>query len=217
MNKIICVDVLNWALVMAIPGPDIVAIGTRAARYGRCSGIAVAFGAATGVAIWSALSLVGVSALLSAVPVLSTVLPVVGCLVLIVLGIRALHGAIAAPVRTVDSGASAAKDSRRVRAWEPGPSVWSSLRLGLITNLANPKALVFFTSIFTPMMAHYPSAAEKAGMLAVLVAVTVAVFSSIAVGLHAMASTRLSRLPGLRFAPGLVFVGIGVAYLVELG
>ncbi|WP_115684609.1 LysE family translocator [Corynebacterium senegalense] len=205
---LVAADVLSWAAVMAIPGPDIVAIGSQVARHGHRAGFATALGAALGVSLWSVLSLVGISALLLAVPALAVILPVLGSAVLILLGLLALRGA-ARPaggggVRYV--GEASAPD----RA-----SAWRSVRLGLVTNLSNPKALVFFTSFFTPLMNHYDGAAAKAAMLALLLAVSLLIFSTMSVVLKAASSSPLANLPAVRFLPGAIFVLIGSYYLAD--
>ncbi|WP_414017578.1 LysE family transporter [Corynebacterium accolens] len=66
--------------------------------YGLRAGFWTAFGAALGVAVWSVLSLIGIEALLVAVPTLRVVLPMVGCVVLVISGVLALRDA-AMPAR----------------------------------------------------------------------------------------------------------------------
>lgn len=207
---LVAADVLSWAAVMAIPGPDIVAIGSQVARYGHRAGFATALGAALGVSLWSVLSLVGISALLFAVPALAVILPALGSGVLILLGLLALKGA-ARPaggggIRYVGEAPAPAPD----RA-----SAWRSVRLGLVTNLSNPKALVFFTSFFIPLMNHYDGAAAKAAMLALLLAVSLLIFSTMSVMLRAASSSPLASLPAVRFLPGAIFVLIGAYYLAD--
>lgn len=196
-------DILSWATIMAIPGPDIVAIGSQVTRYGFRAGFATALGATLGVATWSVLSLAGISALLLAVPALATALPVIGSAVLVVLGLVALRDATRRdPGTTGDPGAVGASPLR-------------SVRLGLTTNLSNPKALVFFTSFFTPLMNHYSGPAHKAGMLGLLLAVSLITFSAMSVALRTAANSPLARIPGLRFLPGLAFIIIGGFYMWE--
>ena len=211
---LVAADVLSWAAVMAIPGPDIVAIGSQVARHGHRAGFATALGAALGVSLWSVLSLVGISALLLAVPALAVILPVLGSAVLILLGMLALRSA-ARPaggggVRYVGEAPAPAPGQASGQA-----SAWRSMRLGLVTNLSNPKALVFFTSFFTPLMNHYDGAAEKAAMLALLLAVSLLIFSTMSVVLKAASSSPLANPPAARFLPGVIFVLIGAYYLAD--
>lgn len=156
---------------MALPGPDIVAIGTQVSRHGHRAGFATATGATVGVATWSILSLAGITALLTAVPALSVILPVLGSSVLIVLGLLAIKGALSAqraatrattvnrsspessvadlPVPAGSTPAApATPTTQSTTAAQHAPVWFRAFRLGLITNLSNPKALVFFSSFF---------------------------------------------------------------------
>lgn len=138
------IDVLTWATVMAIPGPDIVAIGTQTSRFGQRAGFWTALGAMLGVATWSILALLGIEALLHVVPALSVVLPLAGSVALMLLGAFGLWGSVRRAKGTSKSNEEQAVAS--VAACTAGASV----RLGYVTNISNPKALVFFTSFFTP-------------------------------------------------------------------
>lgn len=206
-------DFLSWALVMAMPGPDIISIGLRTSRYGLRAGFWTALGAALGVAVWSVLSLVGIEALLVAVPTLRVVLPMVGCVVLVILGLLSLRDA-ARPARNhVNQVVAESMPSAR----SPESGTWAkSLRLGFVTNISNPKALVFFTSFFTQMMSHYTGFSQKSLVLGLLLVVTLLVFLMMSVLLKAAANSPLARIPTIRFLPGIVFISIGVFYFFEL-
>ena len=203
------VDVLTWATVMAIPGPDIVAIGTQTSRYGQRAGFWTALGAMLGVATWSILALLGIEALLHVVPALSVVLPLAGSVALMLLGAFGLWGSVKAAKGTSKSNEE--QEVVSVAARTAGASV----RLGYVTNISNPKALVFFTSFFTPMMSHYDGLAEKLSMLGLLLGVTLMVFSAMSVLIRVAARTQLRNIPGLQYLPGIIFLGIGLFYFVE--
>ncbi|OFT31784.1 hypothetical protein HMPREF3170_00070 [Corynebacterium sp. HMSC08D02] len=203
------VDVLTWATVMAIPGPDIVAIGTQTSRYGQRAGFWTALGAMLGVATWSVLALLGIEALLHVVPALSVVLPLAGSVALMLLGAFGLWGSVKAAKGT--SKSTEEQEVASVAARTAGASV----RLGYVTNISNPKALVFFTSFFTPMMSHYDGLAEKLSMLGLLLGVTLLVFSAMSVLIQVAAKTQLRNIPGLQYLPGIIFLGIGLFYFVE--
>ena len=148
------IDVLTWATVMAIPGPDIVVIGTQTSRFGQRAGFWTALGAMLGVATWSILALLGIEALLHVVPALSVVLPLAGSVALMLLGAFGLWGSVRRAKGT--SKSNEGQEVTSVAARTAGASV----RLGYVTNISNPKALVFFTSFFTPMMSHYDGLAK---------------------------------------------------------
>lgn len=203
------VDVLTWATVMAIPGPDIVAIGTQTSRYGQRAGFWTALGAMLGVATWSILALLGIEALLHVVPALSVVLPLAGSVALMLLGAFGLWGSVEAA-----KGTSKSNEEQEV-ASVAARTAGASVRLGYVTNISNPKALVFFTSFFTPMMSHYDGLAEKLSMLGLLLGVTLMVFSAMSVLIRVAARTQLRNIPGLQYLPGIIFLGIGLFYFVE--
>ena len=203
------VDVLTWATVMAIPGPDIVAIGTQTSRYGQRAGFWTALGAMLGVATWSMLALLGIEALLHVVPALSVVLPLAGSVALMLLGAFGLWGSVKAA-----KGTSKSNEEQEV-ASVAARTAGASVRLGYVTNISNPKALVFFTSFFTPMMSHYDGLAEKLGMLGLLLGVTLLVFCAMSVLIQVAARTQLRNIPGLQYLPGIIFLGIGLFYFVE--
>lgn len=203
------VDVLTWATVMAIPGPDIVAIGTQTSRYGQRAGFWTALGAMLGVATWSVLALLGIEALLHVVPALSVVLPLAGSVALMLLGAFGLWGSVKRA-----KGTSKSNEEQEV-ASVAGCTTGASVRLGYVTNISNPKALVFFTSFFTPMMSHYEGLAEKLSMLGLLLGVTLLVFSAMSVLIQVAARTQLRNIPGLQYLPGIIFLGIGLFYFVE--
>nr|WP_256472813.1 LysE family translocator [Corynebacterium lipophilum] len=194
---------------MAIPGPDIVAIGTQTSRYGQRAGFWTALGAMLGVATWSILALLGIEAILHVVPALSVVLPLAGSVALMLLGAFGLWGSVRRA-----KGASKSTEEQEV-ASVAARTAGASVRLGYVTNISNPKALVFFTSFFTPLMSRYDGLAEKLSMLGLLLGVTLLVFSAMSVLIQVAARTQLRNIPGLQYLPGIIFLGIGLFYFVE--
>lgn len=200
-------DMINWALVMVLPGPDIVAIASSTIRYGRSAGFRAAAGVTLGVAIWSLLSMIGVTATLNAAPVLRDILPIIGALVLIGLGLFNIFKNI--PVDNIEN------DKNEVsRAY--AHSLPSAFRYGLLTNISNPKALVFFTAIFTPMMAGYSGIVNKVFVFSILLIVSFLVFNAMAVMFSLFSSSKLFNNKFFDVAPGVVFIFIGGYYCVVL-
>lgn len=237
-------DIVSWAAVMALPGPDIVAIGTQVSRHGHRAGFATATGATIGVATWSILSLAGITALLTAIPALSVILPVLGSSVLIVLGLLAIKGVLSArraatqgaavqattvnssspkssvadlpiPAGSTPTGRTTPATQSATATAQHAPVWFRAFRLGLITNLSNPKALVFFSSFFTPLMNHYSGVGGKASMLGILLLVSLGVFSAMSIIMKAASHVPATHHPALKFLPGVVFLIIGTYYLIE--
>ncbi|MFI5797685.1 LysE family translocator [Streptomyces sp. NPDC051677] len=147
-------------LVAASPGPSTVLIVKQSLRSRR-SGFLTVLGNETGVFVWGVVAAFGLSALLTASQVAYDVLRVVGAVVLVWLGARALWQAR----RTAQGGERGDGDWAGVEQ-----SGWASYRGGLLLNLANPKAAVFALSFlpqFVPQDApHLPTMVGLAALWA---------------------------------------------------
>ena len=191
------------ALVIVTPGQDTALTIRNALVGGRGGGVATALGVATGQAVWALATSAGLSALLAASHPLFVGLRVAGAAYLVWLGVQALRDAfrrgeparglpIAAPVRL------------------PAPRAF---RQGLLSNLGNPKMVVFFTSLLPQFTA------QGAGAFAALLALGL-VFSAMTftwLSLYAIAVARArgwllrSRIRrALDAVTGTVLVALGL-------
>jgi threonine/homoserine/homoserine lactone efflux protein len=123
------------AILIVVPGPDMALVARNALVGGRRAGIATGAGSAAGLCIWTLAASVGLAALLRASEPAFLALRLVGAAYLLYLGARALWAAI----RGGGDGAV-----ERLRHRDIPPVV--AMRQGLLSNLANPKIAVFFTS-----------------------------------------------------------------------
>jgi threonine/homoserine/homoserine lactone efflux protein len=124
------------AVVICTPGQDTALTIRNALVGGRRAGIATALGVALGQAVWTAAAAVGVVALLRASQPAFTALLLVGAAYLVFLGLQALLAAFRR--RRVEG---------RLAGGRGGATPEAALRQGLLSNLANPKMAVFFTSL----------------------------------------------------------------------
>ena len=123
------------AVVICTPGQDTALTIRNALLGGRRSGVATALGVSLGQAVWTCAAAAGLVALLRASQPAFAALRLVGAAYLVYLGLQALAAAFRGRATTAHVA--------------PGrgttPSV--ALREGLVSNLANPKMVVFFTSL----------------------------------------------------------------------
>jgi threonine efflux protein len=121
------------------PGPAFVMVTRISVAESRAAAIAAGLGVATGAFAWATAASLGVGALLASAAVLFTLLKLAGGAYLLWLGVQAWRHAGAPPA------AAAMPDTRMtpLRAY----------RVGLTTNLSNPKVIVFFGSIFVALFA----------------------------------------------------------------
>lgn len=132
-----------WLLqvaAMVVPGPNFLFVSHLAASSGRRSSIYGAVGVAIGATILASAAALGVGALFRAAPTLRLLLQVAGATYLVYLAIRLWR----LPVGSATSTGTVAP-------------VGGALRAGLLTNLSNPKSILFFGSVFSTALPDSPT------------------------------------------------------------
>lgn len=136
--------ILGALLIGAIsPGPSFVLVSRIAITASRREGLAAALGMGLGGALFGAVALAGLSALLLQVEWLYTALKVVGGAYLIYLGIG------------IWLGASKRLEVDVAGTYERG-SVLRSFMFAFITQVSNPKTAVVYGSIFAALLPASP-------------------------------------------------------------
>jgi threonine/homoserine/homoserine lactone efflux protein len=132
------------ALGAMSPGPSFIVVARMALANSRTNGIAAAIGMGIGGLIFSIAALLGLTALLVAVPVLYLALKVVGGMYLIYLGFRLWR--------------SARRSLEFSRTDSPErSSILHSFLIGLATQLSNPKTALVYAGVFTAFLPSEPS------------------------------------------------------------
>lgn len=171
MNEFAILATLAGVHMVALlsPGPDFALVLQNATRYGRATGLAIALGLSLSILAHTILSITGISLLVHQHPQLFMWVQVAGGSVLMYLGLSAIKGLLAttAPVQT-------ANDAPAVRGQKQ--AFWK----GVLTNLFNPKALVFFISLMSTLVPASMSASGKAMAVAVVFLLSLGWFSSLA-------------------------------------
>lgn len=124
-------------LICLAPGTDMAFIIATSVDRGSRAGVQSAAGMALGMAVWTIAATLGLGALLHAEPAVFASLRILGALYLLWLGVSTLRSARADPSDQA-----------------PSPSAVTYLvGRGMLTNLTNPKILVFFVA-FLPQFVH---------------------------------------------------------------
>lgn len=212
---------LPTALFFAmIPGPDFALILRISLLEGRQSGLAAAVGIGAGLSVHTALSVLGLSAIIVHSPPLFTALKYGGAAYLAFLGFQALRSSPAASsardgeddTSRPDTGATACK--QQDKAGKSSTGFRSAFRQGFLTNVLNPKAVLFFLT-FLPQFLNEQTAISANTQLLVLGAgmclVTCAWFLALSLLLG-----KLKRLFTNEFfrrwlerITGIIFIGFG--------
>ncbi len=149
------------------PGPSFVMVARVAVSTSRTGGIAASMGMGLGGVVFALAALLGLHAVLVAVPALYAGLKVLGGLYLCYLGYRIVSAA-RQPLQ-IDSN----NGSKHT-------SVYGSLLLGLTTQVSNPKTAVVYGSVFAAFLPRTYLGAIDIGPLCVEVPVEAAWYCIIA-------------------------------------
>lgn len=140
------------------PGPDFLMVSQTAISRSRKDSIFVVLGITTGAMVWAMFALLGLNFLFEQFGWLKRALLVVGGLYLCWLGYLMLRSAF-----------SAKSEQSTMPVIEVPTSAWLSFVKGLLTNLSNPKAVIYFGSVFSLFLAN-PKLEDWHSLLFIIVA-----------------------------------------------
>ncbi|HUQ27259.1 MAG TPA: LysE family translocator [Usitatibacter sp.] len=155
------------ALLAIAPGPDIVYVLTRGIAQGARAGIAAALGFATGCIFHTVLAAVGIAALIRSSDLAFDLVRYAGAAYLVWIGIQALRH----------------RSSFSIEATRERKALATIYRQSVIGNMLNPKVTLFFLA-FLPQFVNSQAGhvgTQMAILGGVFMAVTVAVFSAVAI------------------------------------
>jgi threonine/homoserine/homoserine lactone efflux protein len=192
---------LTSFLIELTPGPNMAWLAIVAATRGRLPGFAAVAGVALGLAVVGALSALGLAAVLSASPTLYHILRWAGIGWLLWLALDAWREAGAPPDLNAPD-------------WQLG----RYFRRGLVVNLLNPKAAVFYISVLpTFIIAAAPPLPQVLSLSAIYVTVATAVHAGIVVlagsAAGLLTDERRSRI--LRRALALALAAVAVWFAIK--
>lgn len=134
---------LLHAMAAISPGPAVLLCARLAATEGMRVGLWYAVGVGLGGCLWATAALLGLSVLFEVAPSLLIALKVLGGLFLVWLGWKMWrHAPEPLPEAALLAG--------------PARTALSAVRLGLLTQLSNPKTAVFFGAVFVSTVPAHP-------------------------------------------------------------
>ncbi len=154
-------------LAVASPGPDFAVVVRESVTQGHRTGSWTALGVGCGIFLHVAYSLLGIGLIVSQSIVLFNLFKWLAAAYLLYLGWRALRARPQALTEVTAAGG-------------PARSAGSAFVMGFVTNGLNPKATLFFLSLFTVVIDHDTPLLVQAGYGAYLAIATICWFLLVA-------------------------------------
>jgi len=154
-------------LAVMSPGPDFVMVLRNALQYNRKTAVYTALGISLGIAVHILYSVAGVAYLLKKNQAVFEIVKIAGALYIIYIGYKTL--------KSKQADLKIDQNDRR------SLNFLQALKIGFITNALNPKASLFFLSIFTLLIPPDIPFWVLAGISVMLIIVTFLWFSFVSV------------------------------------
>ena len=133
MMEFFTVAILHLFAV-ASPGPDFVLVTRQSLRYNRKVAIWTSLGIGVGILFHSLLAITGLVLLITSNELFSTILKIIGSLYLLYLGVNSILGS---------------KGLGNIEQENTNIDKFNGFLAGLITNVTNIKAILFFITLFS--------------------------------------------------------------------
>lgn len=186
-------------IALMTPGPDFFFVSQVAASRSRKDGMKAVLGICLGVVIWAGVALLGLHIILQKMAWLHQGIMIAGGAYLTYLGYQLLK---------------AAKNHAPANLPTEMPFNQSKhlFMKGLLTNLANPKAIIYFGSVFSLFVGDDMSAAARWGVFA-LVAVETLIWFSLVAAIFSLPTFRKGYQRAAKWIDGVagtLFVAFGL-------
>lgn len=217
-----------WIAGIVTPGPDVLVILRNAFLGSRNKAMLTALGVMIGNIAWITLSLTGVTVLINQNHVLKLIIQIGGALFLAWMGYSSVRSAQASRQEQRRHPGTVSESAHHAAQQIPegaGGGVLSARHLtpfraiiqGIITNLSNAKAIVFFIALFATVVPAHAQWWESLLVAAMLFFVGLAWFCAVAwVGsVPSLAAKFQQNNVMVELVAGIVFIVVAVFLLVE--
>jgi len=204
----------SYALVVFLgamsPGPDFAVVTRNAILHGRVPGLAAASGIAAGLAVNVAIAVAGMGTLIATFPTIYRAVTILGGIYLIWLGFTALRAVLG------QYGELEFTDDDRQKAI--GAHEVLAFRQGFVSNLLNPKTIVFLVTLMPQFLPRDPTLYNQISVGLVTVVMAFIWFAMVAIATSLFRETL--KKPKIRKvidgATALLLIGIGVKVAVAI-
>ncbi len=170
MHILLTLAVIQTVLLI-VPGPDVLLVSQTAVSRSRRAAVLAGLGVALSIGCWAGFALLGVNLIFQAFPWIHTAIKVAGGLYLLWMGFNLWRSSLQAGAEGGHSVVTAPLGD------------WQALRTGFLTNISNPKAAVFFGSVFSSLLGAGATPGLKLGAWLIVFGLSVLWFTLVAFGL----------------------------------
>lgn len=205
-------------IALISPGPDFAIIVKMASQQSRQAAVACALGIAIAILIHTLLSLLGISLMIRQSPLAYTLVQCIGVSYLAWMGFQALKSAISRfksiAASTEQPTQAFATDKHNTASF----GIFKGFKIGLLTNLLNPKALIFFITLFTVLITPEVNLITKIAATTLLFSLSLIWFSLLALVLSKplIQAKLLSVSHIIDLLVGIIFIGVSATIAVSL-
>ena len=164
MSMLLTICALHFVAQLS-PGPDVLLVAKSAASTTRANTLKIILGISVGVIVWVTLTLLGFTVLLEQWPWIQQVLMLIGGFFLAKMGYAMLKGGITSLKQSTDLDGVIEQQPKNY------------FLLGLFTNLANPKIVIYFSSVFSLALSSAAGMNIKPQLAVIIPIQTFVVFS----------------------------------------
>jgi len=167
MSLLLTICALHFVAQLS-PGPDVLLIAKSSASTSRANTLKIILGISVGIVVWVVLTLLGFTVLMQQFPWIQQVLMLLGGVFLARMGWAMLNGGLKTLKQEANLG-----DGQQLAAADSK----NHFLLGLLTNLSNPKTLIYFSSVFSLALSSSASAHLKTQLAVIIPIQTFLVFA----------------------------------------
>ncbi|TCB81584.1 LysE family transporter [Acinetobacter sp. ANC 4173] len=164
MSLLLTICALHFVAQLT-PGPDVLLIAKSSASTTRLNTLKIILGISAGIVVWVVLTLLGFTVLVEQFPWIQQILMLIGGFFLARMGWGMLK-----------EGLTSAQ-SPQLEGTLTLPGQQKYFLLGLLTNLSNPKTLIYFSSVFSLALGSSANANLKSQLAFIIPLQTFLVFS----------------------------------------
>lgn len=201
--------IIHW-FALITPGPDFLLVSQTAISHSRRESVCVVLGITAGVMVWAALALLGLDWLFNRFKWLQSGLFIAGGLYLAFIGSQMLRAALRTPDINSVAVTSQSASSTQV-------NLFKNFRQGFWTNLSNPKAIMYFSSVFS-LFLNQSALQHWHGLLFWVVTIESMLWFMLVVYVLSLARFKAIYERAERWIDGVsgaIFIGFAVVLLVR--